>query len=415
MAEDLHEKRVIVSTVLLTVLASSFVGALILYFGAESLAQLIFGNNKYVFEFQLFAFTLMTNAVMAVGLSYLRARQMPVLFVSIGAATLALQVALNIYFVVMLELHITGVVYSALLSGIVVALCLSAYVLLHSGIHWSGAIASKLVRFVLPLIVASLGAFYVAYADKYFLRVFGSLTEVGLYALAARVSSVLATVYEAFNMSWGADRFEIVKHNNAKQIYGQVFRIVSAVIISIAAGLALFSNDFFRVMTSPEFYSAGYIVPLLMIAVLAHIYTIFCNFGALYCDKTSIMAKASWLKAIIASVGYVVLIPYIGVYGAAITLALSGVVELIWVYRQSMELYDMGLRWRTVILSFAAATLCVLIGLMMPQGEFIYFSLRIVLFAILVLGIYFIQLQSADDRDMLKAVRKKSMFNFSDK
>ena len=113
LAEDQAEKQKVVSTVLLTVLVSSVVGVTVLYLGAEHISRFIFGNNEYIYEFRLFVFTLVTNAISAVGLSYLRARQMPVLFVSIGAATLALQVSLNIIFVVMLEMHVRGVIYSA--------------------------------------------------------------------------------------------------------------------------------------------------------------------------------------------------------------------------------------------------------------------------------------------------------------
>ena len=117
LAEDKREKQEIVSTVLITVLAASGLGAAVLYLAAGPLSVLIFGDSAYLYEFQLFAFTLITNAVLAVGLAYIRARQMPILFISIGAATLALQVTLNVIFVVMLEMHVRGVVYSALASG----------------------------------------------------------------------------------------------------------------------------------------------------------------------------------------------------------------------------------------------------------------------------------------------------------
>ena len=128
LAEDGREKREIASTVLLTVLAASSLGAAVLYFAAEPLSELIFGDTTYLYEFQLFAFTLITNAVSAMGLAYIRARHMPVLFVSIGAVTLALQVTLNVIFVVMLDMHALGVVYSALCSGAVVAVGFCLYV-----------------------------------------------------------------------------------------------------------------------------------------------------------------------------------------------------------------------------------------------------------------------------------------------
>lgn len=388
LEDNADEKRKIVSTVLFTVMVSSSFGAAILYMAAEPLTQLIFGSADYLFEFQLFALTLLTNAITAAGLSYLRARQVPMLFLAINIASLILQVCLNIYFVVMLELHVTGVVYSALISGIVISTGLFVYVLSQTGIHYSVSIAIKLIKFVSPLMLASLGAFYVAYADKYFLRVFGNLTDVGLYALAARVSSVLATIFEAFNMSWGADRFEVLKKENARYIYDQVFRFLSVVLFLIGAAMAMFANDFFRLMTSPEFYPASYVVPILIVAALSRIYMIFSNLGALYGERTGIMATASWIKVFVATVCYLLLIPYFGIYGAATALMLSSFIELCWVYKQSAKIYDMELQLRPVLMMFAVTVACVISGLLLPEGEITWFASRVCLFLLLIFVLY---------------------------
>lgn len=411
LAKTEYEKNEIASTVLLTVLGSSFVGATVLYTFSEPLTVFIFGNNEYIYEFQLFALTLITNAISAVGLSYLRAKQMPILFVSIGVLTLMLQVALNIIFVVMLELHVTGVVYSAVISGGVVALGLSLYLFACTGIHYSVSITIKLVRFVAPLMLASVAAFYVAYADKYFIRLFWDLTEVGLYSLAIRISAVLLTVFEAFNMSWGADRFEVVKKDNARKIFEQVFRFSGVVLVMAGGGLALFANDFFRVMTSPEFYSAGYVVPALVLAYLFDSLMVFCSFGALYKDRTSILAQASWLKAIVATIGYLSLIPLMGMHGAAIVLALSNLVELMWAYSKSKSLYDMGLKWSPVLLILACVASVVAVGLMLPEGEILYFTVRVALYVSLVPVLYMLPIWTMDERAMMKGgVRKLHIF-----
>ena len=384
LAEGEQEKDEIVSTVLFTVLASSTFGAALLYLAAEPLSALIFGSDRYVYEFQLFAFTLITNAVLAVGQTYMRARQMPVLFVSVGALILVLQVVLNVIFVVMLELHVRGVVYSALLSGAIVASGFLVYIIADVGIHYSRAIARRLVGFVAPLILASIGAFYVAYADKYFLRLFGSLAEVGLYALAARISTIPETLYHAFNMSWSADRFEISKYENARGIFSQVFRFLSAALVLAGAGLALFAGDFFHIMTAPEFYPAGSIVPLLVAAGIVRINTMFCNFGIMLNKRTRYIAEASWMKVVIASAGYILLIPYLGVYGAALTLLVSNALELYWVNRKATREYDMGLQWMSAGMMMLAGIACVAAGTLMPVGEPEWFVGRMALYVALL-------------------------------
>ena len=407
LADSQQEKRTVVSTVLITVAFSSILGASIMYLLADDITYFIFGNSDYVFEFRLFVFTLVTNAIGAVGMSYLRARQMPVFFVAVSIAMLMIQVTLNIVFVVMLEMHVTGVVYAALLSGIIVGLGLTVFIVANVGVHYSKEVMQQLVGYVAPLILASIGAFYVAYADKYFIRLFGSLTDVGLYALAARLSSILGTVFEAFNMSWGADRFEVVKKENAQQNFEQIFRFMSAGIFLSGAGLALFASDFFRIMTHPDFYTAAYIVPLLVLAAIARVYVIFCNFGAMYRDSTIIMAQASWIKAVVATVGYLLLIPALGVYGAALVLTLSTVVELVWVHLKSARLYDMGLRWVPVTVIFVICSATVIVGFFLPEGELLYFFVRVLLYLVLVVSVVLLPIWNDAERQMMMSAVHK--------
>ena len=404
LSEDEQERRITVSTVLFTALLASTSGAFILYLAAGPISEFVFGSDKYLFEFQLFAFTLISNSASAVGLSFIRARRKPVLFVLVGIGTLALQITFNVVFVVVLEMHVRGVVYSALLSGIIVASLLCLYVLMNSGLHYSRKIAVKVISYISPLILASLGAFYVAYADKYFIRVFSGLADVGLYALAARIGSVLTTVNNAFNMSWNADRFEIVKRDDAKQIFSQVFKYLSALLILIGAGLSIFANDVFKVMTNPEFYAAGSIVPMLMLAYITNIYTMFCNFGIVLKERTRHMAEASWAKAVFATILYIILIPNLGVYGAAFALFCANMIELILVNRNAKKLYDMRLEWNHVGLMMSAATLCVLISLLLPIVNIDYFIVRVFLYLSLVLIIYYLPIWKDSEKEMLKGM-----------
>ena len=407
LAESEAEKHEVVSTILMTVIVMTGLGVLVLYLNAGWLTPFIFGNSDYVLEFKLFIYTLMTNAIVSVCLSYIRARQKPVLFVSIGLFILCLQVLLNIIFVVQMELHVLGVVYSALISSAIVATGLSMYVFGIVGFRYSKQLLHRLVKFVAPLMLAAFAGFYVAYADKYFIRVFNGLDDVGLYALAAKVSGILMTLFEAFNMSWAADRFEVYKKENARQIYDQVFRGMSAVLILVAAGLSLFSGDLFRVMTQPAFYFAAYIVPILAVVVLIRSAFMFCSFGVTLSERTRHVAEASWIKAVVATIGYLALIPYFGVFGAALTLAVATLVQFYWVNTKSMQYYDMELNWKPVSVMLVLSSLSVVAGLLMPQGEILYFTFRVFIYGCLVASFYFLPLWSVEERRLILSMANK--------
>ena len=402
LAESENRKHLVVSTVQLTVLATSGIGTLLLWLVADPLSRFLFGSDAYVYEFNLFVLTLATNAVAAIGMSYLRARQMPVVFVSVGAAVLLFEIVLNLYFVVLLQLHVTGVVYSTVISGIVLAGSLSVYVFAKVGVRFSRRLAAELLGFVAPLILAGFGATYVAFADRYFLRVFGGLHDVGLYALAARLGSVLGTAFEAFNSSWVADRFEIVKQDNAREVYGQFFRFLGAILLLAGAGLAIFAGDFFHIITDPEFYPAAGLVPILVAGIIIRMFVMFCNFGAVYTGRTRIIAESSWARAVVATTGFLLLIPPLGVYGAALALLVANAVEFAWLYRKSTALYDMELEWRPVLLMAAAATAATMVTQPLPAGRADFLAVRVIVYALLVVGVARLPFWRPDERALIR-------------
>ena len=204
-------------------------------------------------------------------------------------------------------------------------------------------------------------------------------------------------------MSWNADRYEIVKHENAREIFSQVFRFLSAIIVLVGVGLALFVDYLLHAMTDPEFYPAGGVVPLFVAASIANIYTMYCNFGIMLKERTRYVAEASWIKAVVASIGYILLIPNLGVYGAALTLLVINLIEFYWINKNATREYDMGLQWKSVSMLLAAGVVCVVAGKLMPFGEQIWFSARVVLYASFAFLVYKMPLWLDGDRVIMKA------------
>jgi O-antigen/teichoic acid export membrane protein len=403
LAEEEREKDVIVSTVLLTVIVAGSVGVAILYSASGPFSYVILGNHTYVNELQYFSFTILFSAITSACLSYIRACRKPVLFVSINAVLLALQVLFNIIFVVVMELHVLGVIYSAIASGALIALFLLFYTVAKVGIHFSWEVERKLILFTAPLLLASLGGFFVLYMDKYFLRIFTSLSDVGLYALATRLSSVVAMIFTAFNMTWAAEMYEVVKHENARIIFDQVFRYLSAILFVAGAGVALFAQDIIWILAAPPFYGAGSIVPILVLVVIIRSLAIYNNLGIQLAGRTRHIAEAIWLKTIVALSCFILLIPLLGAYGAAIGLLLGNLAQLRWIYIKSKKLYDMELQWKSVNTVGVVAIIFVLIGIMLPANDVLYSFVRVGLYCTMIYSVYALPVWSDTERKTMQA------------
>jgi hypothetical protein len=129
----------------------------------------------------------------------------------------------------------------------------------------------------------------------------------------------------------------------------------------------------------------------------------FCNFGIMLNERTRHIAEASWLKVIIATGGYLLLIPFLGVYGAAFALLLSNLLEFYWVNRQATRYYDMGLQWKPAGMMLFTGGVFVVAGIMLPVGEPLWFCVRLALYICLVAIIYRMPVWKGNDRDILKS------------
>ena len=398
---DPDKKKHIVSTVFLTafLMSSVAVGGMLLM--SPIISRQLFGGDEFLVEFRLFCITLVPLALTATGMVFIQAKQRPVLYVLFSLFSLVLQVSGNIYFVVYRELHVLGVVYSALLSGGVVAIALSIYLIWHVGVKFDVKIYKRLIRFVYPLMLASLAGFYVAYSDKYYLRIFEGLSVVGLYVLAGRLASVAEAAYSAFNQSWSAARFEIYKQGNNKVVFNRVFKLVSIALIMIGSGLIMFSKDLIFYMADEKYHSAISFVPVYVLAVIARLYVPFFNFGLMLKEETKYIAYASWIKAILSTVLYLSLIPWVGAYGALIGLLLSNIFEVTYVYYQSKRMFDMEICFRPVMVLSFFTFILVAVAWIIPVGSFAYFSSRVGLYMILALLVYYLPILDSKERALV--------------
>src|SRR5690606_9626908 len=112
------------------------------------------------------------DAMATVGMVYLMARQKPWLYITVSILRLTLQIAFNIYFIVIKGMHVEGVIYSALIASTAVGTIMFVYVISANGFLFSKTVSLEIMKFSLPIIAAGMAAFYSTFGDRYFIRVF---------------------------------------------------------------------------------------------------------------------------------------------------------------------------------------------------------------------------------------------------
>ena len=157
------------------------------------------------------------------------------------------------------------------------------------------------------------------------------LSSVGVYNAAYRIIFLLMLVayfVELALMPVITDLFQN-KKNDIVRLYNQSFGVVILIAIPISAGLWLTSDEIILLVFGSEFIESSLILAVLSwVVLLAFIKSIIGVFLT-SCEMQSFRTKGQWYSAFVNIFGTVLLIPYLGILGAAIATIISEIVLVV--------------------------------------------------------------------------------------
>ncbi len=403
MATSEADKKNIVASALLLSFLFNGVAAVTVAVLSAPLSMAIFSDHSFAHYIALFSITLFFLPLEEIPFAHIRAQQKPWLFFTFSTVKLTLQVGLNIYLVVFKEMHIEGVIYSAVISGAIMAALLTGYSLPRTGMRATVATCRKLFSFSLPLKIATLGSFYLAYGDRYILNIFSDLSQVGIYALGYKFGFIFTMIgWTPFERMWDSEKYAIHKKPDAKQIYQKVFLYISSAMIFFGLCISLFVKDLLKIIADPAFLSAHEIVPIIIAAYIFQAFSKYCDLGILINQKTIQIAYAEWFAVVIITVAYFTLIPAYGMHGAAWATLIGFFARFYWILHQGRQHYAMDLPWTKVSLTATLAVVIFILSLLIPDDLVLSISLRALLVTAFIAIYFTLPILSRDEKKEIK-------------
>ena len=363
-----RERDSVVSTAMLC-LGLSYLGvAAVSFLAAPFLSDLIFGSDVHTTLIRLASASLFFTSLTIVPLAYARVRDRSVLFVVANLVKLALALTLNLIALVVLELGILGVFVSNLLASAVVGLWLAGWVFRSVGLRFSREATRDLLRYGAPLVATHLALFIVTFADRYFIQAVAEESAVGIYSLAYQFGFLLAALgFAPFEAVWAPKRFEIAKRSDRDEVLSQGFEFLNILLLTVGVGIALFVSDVIHIMTTPAFYSAASLTPIILFAYIFQAWAGTQDLGIMIREKTEYLTVANWIAALVALVGYATLVPrYLGV-GAALATVASLFTRWALTYVFSQRLWYVRYHWGPPLRLLMVALLASGVGLYFPR------------------------------------------------
>jgi O-antigen/teichoic acid export membrane protein len=269
------------------------------------------------------------------------------------------------------------------------AILLTGRSLAKAGLNASVSICKKLFNFSLPIKIATIGSFYLAFGDRYILNQYTDLTQVGLYALGYKFGFIFMMLsWTPFEKMWDSEKYALHKKPNAKPAYQKTFLYFNLFMITLGLCISLFVKDLLKVMSAPEFHSAYQIVPIIIFAYLFQAWSKYCDFGILLSKKTGQIAVAEAIAVIIITIAYLSLIPKYGVHGAAWATVIGFITRFLWINYKSTQLYNMELPWKKIVFITMTASLFLALSYLLPEDLILSISVRFLLLSLYLFAIF---------------------------
>lgn len=190
---------------------------------------------------------------------------------------------------------------------------------------WRKDYLSEALRFGLPLIPHTAGAFLLTSVDRFVINQEIGLAEAGIYMVAVQLTAAIGLVFDAINKAYVPWLFEKLKTNQMKEkqkIVKLTYLWFSLIILGVM--LSFFIGPYLVVLIAGEQYEqAGKIVGWLALGQgFQGMYLMVTNY-IFFSKRTGLLSLASISSGILNLILLIVLVRIFGLEGAAIAFAFS--------------------------------------------------------------------------------------------
>ncbi|NJD23534.1 MAG: hypothetical protein FIA82_12855 [Melioribacter sp.] len=368
LKEDKSEKKKIFSTTYLFVTLTTLLLAVLLYLLKTPFSRLMEIPNEYSKLYHYLIFILIFDTLALVPFANLRLERKSAKFTTIKLSNIVLNLALNFILVLKYKLGIEGIFLANLYASAFSFLVLTPEIYRLISIKIDKELLSKLLKFGIPYLPASLAAMVVQVVDRPVVLAMTNESTLGIYQANYKLGVFMMLFVSMFQFAWQPFFLNNAKEKNAKEIFAKVLTLFLLVSSMIWIVLTLFVEDFARFEFLPgksiigrDFLSGIAIVPIILLGYLFN--GIYYNFQAgIYIEeKTKYFPFVTGAGALINVVVNILLIPILGLIGAALATLASYVVMALGLYLFSRKVYPIKYEYGKVfkILTIITVT-CIL-------------------------------------------------------
>lgn len=353
-----HRRSIVGSTLIFLFISSSLLTALLCLLAPQVSAAVFSGDASRADLLRLVFLISFFETITIVPDSILRANFKSARYSALNISAFAFQLFLISYLVIAVDSSVNSVLIGRLAGVIFEAVLVFTMVRRELSLSFSASELRGMLAFGTPLIFGQISFTLFMMIDRFFLERYASSRELGAYALASTLVSVVTVLVTVpFSQVWTVMRFSVMKEEGAEEYYSRVLTYIVFVSMFLALGVAAIAGDALLLHALKSYWSAPTIIPLLALSAVLDSASRVLNIG-ITLNRRTIYAPLVIVIALVVNIGLnFLLIPRYASMGATISTLLSYAVFCALRYWASNMFFKVHYEWGRIFMIAAVGSI----------------------------------------------------------
>jgi O-antigen/teichoic acid export membrane protein len=265
----------------------------------------------------------LTNSIGFVPSVIFRATQQASKFAVFSIGGFLLTAGLVVALLVLARQGLVGALVGQLLAGALILVVALVITVRTGGISFNVAQLRASLSFGLPLVPHALSAWALKLMDRWLIAIFiglsptMTLAAIGAYSLGYQIGSIVTIVLTSFNSAWSPYFFSVGDEESGPRLHREMTTIVMLGLLALGVGIAALSVEAIELIARRGYEGAAAVIPVVVLgSLLQALYTMFVTV-VFHTKRTRRIALLTFASALVNLVLNVLLIPPLGILGAA--------------------------------------------------------------------------------------------------
>jgi O-antigen/teichoic acid export membrane protein len=353
------ERKSIFFTILVALTALCLGLVVFGYFTSLQMSVLLFNDEVYSKVVFLMLIASSLQILTQVPMSLMRLQEKPTMYTISNILRLVVSLVFTIVFLTKLGRGLEGIYEAQILGNLFFFAITSKYIVNSCNAVFNRSILKEMLAYSIPLSIASVSGVILATLDRYVLNYRATLMDVAIYTIAFRITNTIRVfIVHSVQLAIAPTIFKLMNHPDNRLIYARIMTYFSILVIYASLALSVFGLEVIDLFVSDEVYRSAYkLIPFLSIPILLGTSKDIAINGLNIAKKTKIVSLIVPIIAVFHLGLNFIIIPILGVYGAAIASTVSQGIFLASVLYLAQKYYPVPYEIKRTLISFFIAIL----------------------------------------------------------